>query len=244
MFPVDFSLPHAIAMSLLLVCWFAYPMLFKLIGQETINSKLVSVRRQWLMQITHQGRSPFDSILLGHIVHSVAFFGSATLIVLAGLFSIVINLDGIHSTMTGLQFINNISIGLFSMNFALMAVVITISFFSFVYALRKLVYAIALIGALPVVTGDQANNYAPVRLQALIEDTTTVLTESLKTFNFGIRGYYYAIAAMFLFVSPVACIAVTLIVTVTLVYRQLSTRTASSISHYVDQRSVAENTND
>jgi uncharacterized membrane protein len=234
MLPADFSLPHLLAMSLLLLSWFSYPVIFKIMGKETINSKLLSVRRQWLKQVTEQGRSPFDSILIGHIVHSVAFFGSATLIVIAGLFSIVMNLDSIHSTMTGLYFIDSISIELFTINFSLLALVLTISFFAFVYALRKLVYSIALIGALPVSEGADmdANN----NLNILIEATTMVITESLKTFNFGIRGYYYAIAAIFLFVSPLMCILATLFVTGVLIYRQMHTSTAHAISNYVNVR--------
>ena len=231
MLPGDFSLPHLLAISLLLLSWFSYPVIFKIIGKETINSKLLSVRRQWLKQVTQHGRSPFDSILIGHIVHSVAFFGSATLIVIAGLFSIVMNLESIHGTMTSLHFIGNISIELFTINFSLSALVLTISFFSFVYALRKLVYSIALIGALPVSDSPDSGN-----LDMLIEDTTTVITESLKTFNFGIRGYYYAIAAMFLFASPLICILATLFVTGVLVYRQMNTSTAHAISNYVKQR--------
>ena len=113
---------------------------------------------------------------------------------------------------------------------------LTISFFSFIYALRKLVYAIAMIGALPVVKGSNKVDYAEDNLQQLIDDTTTVMTESLKTFNFGIRGYYYAIAAMFLFVSPYACIVITLSATAILIYRQMNTTTAQSINQYIKQR--------
>lgn len=236
MLPNDFSLPHIVAMALLLISWFAYSTIFKLIGKQTINNQLKAVRREWIKQITMHGRSPFDAIMVGHIVHSVAFFGSATLIVLAGLFSIVINLDSIHGTMAGLHFIESLSIELFSANFALLAVVLTISFFSFIYALRKLVYAIAMIGALPVVKGSNKVDYAEDNLQQLIDDTTTVMTESLKTFNFGIRGYYYAIAAMFLFVSPYACIVITLSATAILIYRQMNTTTAQSINQYIKQR--------
>lgn len=235
MLPADLNLAYAFAMLFLLSAWFSYPLIFKLLNKSTINTQLEAVRRTWIRQITLQERSPFDAILMGHIVHSVAFFGSATLIVLAGLFSVMINLEAMYSTMVSLHFITPTSIELFSLIFALLAIVLTISFFSFVYALRKLVYSIALIGALPVTTGPKAVD-EPANLNDLIDGTTLVMTEALKTFNFGIRGYYYAIAAMFLFASPLACIGATTIATVILVYRQLSTNTASSIGLYVDKQ--------
>ena len=230
MLPADLNLSYAFAMLFLLGAWFAYPLIFKLLNKSTINTQLIAVRRNWMRQISRH-RSPFDSILMGHIVHSVAFFGSATLIVLAGLFSVIINLETVYGTMANLHFVTPTSLELFSLIFALLAVVLTISFFSFVYALRKLAYSVALIGALP----STEDGEEPAALNDLIEGTTMVITEAVKTFNFGIRGYYYAIAAMFLFASPLACIGATLIATTILVYRQLSTTTASSIGIYVNK---------
>ena len=232
MLPTDLNLPYTFAMLFLLGAWFAYPLIFKLLNKSTINTQLIQVRRQWMRQITQHGRSPFDAILMGHLVHSVAFFGSATLIVLAGLFSAVMNMESVYSTMANLHFVTATSMELFSLIFALLAVVLTISFFSFVYALRKLAYSVALIGALP--TTEEAQDES--QLTDLIEGTTLVITEAVKTFNFGIRGYYYAIAAMFLFASPLACIGATFIATTILVYRQLSTTTASSIGVYVSNQ--------
>ena len=44
---------------------------------------------------------------------SVAFFGSATLIVLAGIFSIFVKLDAIHAALTGFELVRNTSPELF-----------------------------------------------------------------------------------------------------------------------------------
>ena len=228
MTPEDFSLIHAAAVVCLLVCWFSYSLIFRLLGKESLNDRLAMVRKQWMKEISHREGKPFDAIMLGHIVHSVAFFGSATLIVLAGIFSIIAGLEALHATVTRLHFIANTSLELFAVEYALVASVLTLSFFSFTYALRKLIYAIALIGALP----DKPDNDA--KFEALIENTTTVLTEALKTFNFGIRGYYYAIAAMFLFVSPYACIVASLVITIALVYRQIGSKTSTAIVDYIE----------
>ena len=39
MLPADFSLPHLLAMSLLLLSCFSYQVILKITGKETINSK-------------------------------------------------------------------------------------------------------------------------------------------------------------------------------------------------------------
>jgi uncharacterized membrane protein len=187
------------------------------------------VRHRWIIEIANRSGNPFDAILLGHLVHSVAFFGSATLIVLAGLFSIVLNLETIHETVTALDFFKTSSLQLFALEYTLVASVLTICFFSFTYSLRKILYSIALIGALP----NKAEN--DPQFDELVNCTTTVVTEALKTFNFGTRGYYYAVSALFLFVSPVACIIATFVATVVLIYRQLGTPTSRAISEYIEK---------
>ena len=229
MLPTDLTLLHTIAISCVFVGWFAYPVVLRLFGLGPLNSQLGLVRHQWVTEIANRSGNPFDAILLGHLVHSVAFFGSATLIVLAGLFSIVLNLEAIHETVTALEFFDTSSLQLFALEYALVASVLTICFFSFTYSLRKILYSIALIGALPDKSKDDP------KFEELVHCTTTVVTEALKTFNFGIRGYYYAVASLFLFISPEASIAATFIATVILIYRQIGTPTSRAISNYIDK---------
>ena len=45
------------------------------------------------------------------------------------------------------------------------------------------------------------------------EQTARVLTEAVRSINNGIRGFYYAMAALFLFAGPYACIAATVLIT-------------------------------
>jgi uncharacterized membrane protein len=229
MIPADFSLLDLIAILLMFTSWFAYPWILKLVGIAPLNSQLGVARKRWVEQIASRAGNPFDAILLGHVVHSVAFFGSATLIVLAGIFSIFVKLDDIYQALSGFEMIRNTSFGLFIIIYSILAIVLTVCFFSFTYTLRKLLYSLALIGALP----DKPESEQ--QLAQMVSETTIVITESLKTFNFGIRGYYYAIACIALFVSPLACIATTLIITVILVFRQLKTPTSKAIKGFTKQ---------
>ena len=56
--------------------------------------------------------------------------------------------------------------------------------------------------------------------------------DALKTFNFGIRGYYYFVAVLCLFVSPWASLAMTSVMTTVLVYRQVASITSAAIRRY------------
>lgn len=119
------------------------------------------------------------------------------------------------------------SVELLAINLATVTLVLAISFFSFTYALRKLIYTVALTGGLP-----EQGEQSPV-LKAQISATATVLSEAIHSFNNGIRGYYYAVAALFLLVGPVACMIATGLVMAMLFYRQTMTPTARAIGAYV-----------
>lgn len=227
MLPEDFSITHVTAAVFLLIAWFGYSLALSRFARGSLNSQLGIVRLRWIELATQRDAKPFDAVLLGHIVNSIAFFGSATLLVLAGMVTAIASVKDVHQTLTPLPFISKTSVELFTLKLAFVAFILTLCFFSFTYSLRKLAYTIALIGALPQKTDAHPGH------DALVEATATVLSEALKSYNFGFRGYYYATAALGMFVSPLTCIAAKALMTAALFYRQLATRTSAAIQRYV-----------
>src|SRR5260221_104405 len=75
---------------------------------------------------------------------------------------------------------------------------------------------------------------SPPESRMMVEETATVLTEAVRSINNGIRGFYYAIAALFLFAGPYYCMAATVAITTLLYYRQMFSPTAIAIGKYVD----------
>ena len=120
-----------------------------------------------------------------------------------------------------------ISLGLFTIYFSAITVIMAVCFFSFTYGLRKLAYTLAMIGGL-----DEAPATTP-QAQVMTAQTATVLTEALKSMNSGIRGYYFAVAGIFLFAGPIPSIAATLLMSLLLYYRQGLSKEAMAIDRYV-----------
>ncbi len=228
MIPADFTLAHAIAIALLFAAWTLYSPLLQLFGRGTLNAQLGVVRLRWMTLSTSRQNRTFDALLLNQIINSVSFFGSATLIVVAGLLGTFANVKAVNEVISGLKFFAPMSVELLAVNLGLVVLVLAISFFSFTYALRKLIYTVALTGGLP----EQAEE-TPL-LNAQIEATAVVLSEAIRSFNNGIRGFYYAVAALFLLVGPLACMVATCAVMAMLFWRQTMTPTARAIGAYVD----------
>ncbi|MEM6616692.1 MAG: DUF599 family protein [Pseudomonadota bacterium] len=231
MLPDDFNFEQIAAIAFLFIAWFAYSFVLKIVSRGSLNEQLSTVRARWLATSLSRAQKPFDAILLGHIVNSIAFFGSATLIVLAGLVTLFANARSVHEIAVDLSLTTPPSFELFVTHVAVLTVTLASSFFSFTYALRKLIYTLALIGALPETV---ENEEEEKRRRLMVDDAALVLSEALKTFNFGIRGYYYSVAAIGLFVSPYLCIILTVFMTTMLIFRQVGTPTAKAIRRYVD----------
>lgn len=228
MIPADLTLAHALAIGLLFAAWWLYSPLLNLFGRGTLNAQLGVVRLRWMSLSTTRQNRTFDALLLNQVINSVSFFGSATLIVVAGLIGTFANVKAVHEVITGLHFFEPMSVELLAVNLATVTLVLGISFFSFTYALRKLIYTVALTGGLP----EQAEQTPEIKAQ--VAATAIVLSEAIRSFNNGIRGYYYAVAALFLLAGPVPCIIATCLVMAMLFWRQTMTPTARAIGAYVD----------
>ena len=226
--PSEFSIVHGVAMVLLLACWISYGHLLRYFGRGSLNSQLAVVRRYWMSAATRRQAKPFDAVLLGNLMNSIAFFGSATMIVLAGVLTLFTDIQGFHSTFSKLKFVQPTTLELFALQIGFLAFVLALCFLAYIYALRKLIYTTSLLGALPDISENCPTH------DDMVDAVTTVLSEAIRTLNFGIRGYYYSIAALCLLISPTVCILATVTATAVLFYRQLLTPTARAIQKYVE----------
>jgi uncharacterized membrane protein len=227
--PADLTIWRAIAIALIFVMWAGYGPILSVLGSGSLNSQLHVVRMTWMRNVIHARREirVIDGILLGHISGQMSFFGSATLIVLAGLVGTLAGINHLHATMLAIPFFPQTTLQLFTIHFVTLTLIVAFAFFSFTYSLRKLAYTFAMIGGLPEAPCDDAES------QVMIDQTAMVLTEAVKSLNNGIRGFYFAVAALFLFAGPIVSIGVTLLVSVVLYWRQGLSTTALAIERYV-----------
>ena len=229
--PMGFGLPHAAAVGLIFALWGFYTPILKLIGRGSLNTQLHAVRLRWLHmhQDIDREHRVFDAILLGHISSSISYFGSGTLIVLAGLVGTLANVNNVFLLTRSLKFVDpHMSLDLFTLYFSMLALILALCFFSFTYALRKMAYTFAMLGGLQATRADSPES------KIMGEQSAVLLTEAVRSINTGIRGFYYAVATLFLFGGPYVAMSATLLITALLYYRQLFSPTAVAIAKYVD----------
>jgi uncharacterized membrane protein len=178
-----------LALTLFAVCWLGYGPLLNLLAQRsgTLNDDMAVVRRVWMTAMSHREVRLVDSQLLGHTINSGGFFASTNLLLIAAVGSV---LFGGEQALEGFASVGaeEVPARLLTAKLALVLVCLSRGLLDFIWSIRQLNYALALIGAAPEVNteADRA---------ALGNAAADLLNPALNAFSQGVRGYYFALAA-------------------------------------------------
>jgi uncharacterized membrane protein len=229
--PFDLTMLDLLALAFFALVWFGYGLIMdRLVTRGgSLNHRLRTIRRAWMGELLRRENRMPDAALLGHLIHSVSFFASATLLVIAALSGAFGALDTFHAALSELAITGAaISRRALEARLLLLLVIFVYAFFKFTWAIRQYNYCCALIGSLP----PAHEPLEPERRAALARLSAEVLSVAVATFNGGLRAYYFALAALGWFVHPLVFIAAVLWIVLVLLRRQFLSHTLRSIQAY------------
>ena len=178
-----------IALVLFFIAWLGYGPILGLIARRSgsLNDDMLIVRDSWMTAMTHREMRLIDSQLMGHSINSASFFASTNLLLIAAVAGI---LFGGENALKGFAAVGAeaVPMKILEAKLALVLVCLARGFLDFIWSLRQMNYALALIGAAPEIhseTDKVAYGHAVAR----------VLNPALGGFSQGVRGYYFALAA-------------------------------------------------
>lgn len=206
--------------------WIGYgPAVRRLGGDHGVNADMAAVRMRWMrhMALRREGRL-IDGQLIGHILNSASFFASSNLILIAATAGVLFGGDSAWRNLRGLPLVAHAPRLLFTLKITLVTAALARSLLDFIWAIRQLNYCIALVGAAPDATDGEDS-----RLLRYADTCGRVFNSALSTFNSGVRGYYFALAAAAWVLGPWALAGATAGAVALLGYRQLSSPTARNI---------------
>ena len=87
----------------LALCWLGCPRVVALIGRRrtSIDSSMLAMRKVWMYGMLHRDFRVPDTMLLGQVIQSVAFFASGTIIVVGALVGALARVDSLASFSEG-----------------------------------------------------------------------------------------------------------------------------------------------
>lgn len=220
----DFTTLDLLALVWFVLLWVGYDRLVDMpIWKRTSLNRAMRERRvAWMRQMAARENRMPDVVLLGHLMQSVSFFASASMIVVAALLGALGALDQIRAAVGDLHFAPA-SKSAWQVKLFILIAMFVYSFFKFTWSLRQWNYCCVLVGGAPQAPMPEAEA-AKVAFNAGL-----VATGAAVNFNHGLRAYYFALGMLAWFIHPWAFIAATLLVVGVLVRRQYRSESARAI---------------
>lgn len=222
--PPDLATLDRIALAVFVLGWLGYgPFIHAFRTRASITTRMNDVRRAWMFAMLGRENRITDASLLGNTMQSGTFFASTAMIALAALMGMLGRFDATFAVLQELHYTAKTSAAFVEAKILLLMLVFAYSFLKLSWALRQLNYCLALIGGAPL-RPDAAGR------AAIAERDAVVLSLAIASFNAGIRGYYFAMAALAWFMGPLAFLAVTIGMLAMLLWRQFGSATAAAIA--------------
>jgi uncharacterized membrane protein len=140
-----------------------------------------------------------DASVIGNLERNASFFASSTLIILAGILTVLGSTDRAVSVLADLPFVQPASRGISELKLLGLAVVFVYAFFTFSWCMRQYNFAAILVGSAPMI-GER--HVSEQERKAFAERTARVISLAANQFNFGLRSYYFGLAMLAWFINP------------------------------------------
>jgi uncharacterized membrane protein len=173
----------AIALAWIGLCWLGYPRLMQRLSRRrgSINLDMLAMRRAWMAGMLQRDFRVPDTALIGHVIQSVAFFASGTIIVVGALVGALARVDAFVALSADLTLGPPASPGSIRLCLLVLLAIFVHGFFKFTWALRQYNYCITMIGAVPMPPLEAA------RHRRLADAMSHALSLASASFNVTIR---------------------------------------------------------
>lgn len=195
----DLTLVDTLAFLWFLVCWIGYTQYSerKARRKNCLSSVLHKQRCRWMLEMLDRDNRVMDSTLIANLERNVSFFASSTLIILAGILTVLGATDRVISLSEALPFTYKASKVAWELKLFLLMAVFVYAFFKFSWALRQYGFASVVIGMSPGTAKSEQTDKV-----AYAEGAGRVISRAAYAFNLGLRSYYFGLAFLLWFINP------------------------------------------
>lgn len=166
--------------------------------RNSIVTVMNQYRYQWMRQLLKREQRIVDAAVVGNLGRNISFLASTSILIVAGLVSVLGYRDKAAEVISTLPFAASSSDVLWEIKILLLVLIFVYAFFKFTWSLRTHSYTNILIGAAPLPHEHLAQHDEYAR------KASTVAINAARHFNQGMRAYYYGLAALSWFLHPLA----------------------------------------
>lgn len=183
-----------------LFCFYGYMHYAKLhsYNRSSLASILHQYRYEWMVRMLTREMRIADNAAIANLEKSVAFFASTTMLILAGLITILGSSEKAIVLMEGWPFSMPASRTEWDIKIIMLVFIFVYAFFKFTWSLRQYGFVTIMVGAAPVQTEQDSVG----QHNELAEKIASMASMAANNFNIGLRTYYYALGMLTWFINP------------------------------------------
>lgn len=222
-----------IAAAVFVLCWMGYTRVAMFFARSTpaLASALHTQRQRWMQNALTEvrQRQSHEILAVGIFERSVSFFASTTLLIIAGLLTVLGSSEKVANVITSLHFAENAPLIQIQFKLLLLIIMFVHAFFKFCWSMRCYNFLLTIIGAMPNLSHQPELSEAE---QADWSDRAAgILSGAAHHFNLGLRVYYFSLAVLAWFINPVIFIISSLVVVAVLYRRDFKSTVLDNLSN-------------
>lgn len=182
------------------ICFKGYTVYTKKRTKDTpcLASILYLARLEWMNELLEREIRVADNTAIANLERSVSFFASTTMLILAGLLTILGSTDKAIGLLEDLPFVMPATRAEWELKFVLLIGVFVYAFFKFTWSLRQYGFVTVMIGGAPVCLRSEKPKEHRVHAERLAK----MGSMAAHNFNMGLRTYYFSISILAWFINP------------------------------------------
>jgi len=219
--------PHLLAMVWFLACFRGYMYYARVKSKTTacLSSVMHLYRLEWMRHMLMRDNRIPDTAAIANLERTVAFFASTTMLILAGLMTLLSAKDKAISIVSEIPFAYPTGAGEWEFKLLLLLVLFVYAFFKFTWSLRQYGFVSVMVGGAPL----PGESFSELQRDAHANRIAKMTSLAANNFNIGLRTYYFCIAVLGWFINPWLFMLASATVVYVLYRREFSSTTLNSL---------------
>lgn len=155
------------------------------------------VRKQWVRMALARENRIADTNIVANLERNVSFFASSSLLVLAGLVTLLSSADAVLGMLAAVPFSDQSSRTQWEIKVLLLIFLFVYAFFKFTWSLRQFGIVSVMIGGAP----ESFMKPSAEELSRHADSISRMASKASGNFNNGLRTYYFSMAALGWFIN-------------------------------------------
>jgi uncharacterized membrane protein len=210
------------------LCFRGYSMYAKHAAKNThcLASAMHFYRIEWMERMLERDVRMTDTSTIANLERTVAFFASTTILILAGLVTVLGSTEQAINVISDIPFASHSSTDEWEVKLLLLVILFSYAFFKFTWSLRQYGFASIMIGGSPM----PADNISDQARISFAKRNARMLSLAANNFNSGLRTYYFSLSVLGWFINPWIFIAMSTLIVWLLYRREFKSRTLDELS--------------